>query len=140
MSLSTAIYSELTSDADISGAVGTKVFPSIAPRSASHPYIVYNIISGQHTHHMTGGSGLTKRRLQFDIYATTEASVDSIADDLRELLDFFRGDMGTENLSVRVVMLVDEQSSISEASDGSETHIYKRIMDFEVWHTESVTG
>lgn len=139
MTIETALFSELTGDISVSAKIGDRLYPDIAPRSASKPYVIYTDITSLHVRHMTGGSGLARRRFQFDLYSLTKAEVVGLYDAIREALDNFIGDMGTENLSVRRAMLVDEDSSAETTDDGSESHNHKKTMDFEVWYNESVT-
>lgn len=66
-----AIYSLLTNDATVSGLVGTRVYPGMAPQGCARPFIVYQRVSGEAYPDLDGMTGIVKSRVQVDCYANT---------------------------------------------------------------------
>lgn len=63
------LYSALSNDATVSGYVGTKIYPSVAPKGTAAPYIVYKVVSIIPQNHLTGESDMKNKRVEINIYA-----------------------------------------------------------------------
>lgn len=144
MTISKAVLERLKAVSGVTSKVGSgsnaRIYPSAAPKDAGYPFIVFSIISGEHAHHtgLSGFkvSGLARKRVQLDCIGLSPNAVDQLADSVRLALDGFRGSVG--GMDVRSSMLTDEQSLYDPAQDGSERHNYRHILDFDIWHVESV--
>lgn len=136
MSLANAIYSRLSGYSDLSDLVGARIYPQVAPASAASPYIVFQRISTPREHSSRGPAGLVRPRVQVDCYGATQVDADNVSDAVRHALDGFAGTVG----GVRILhsTLVDEADEIAASIAGSEAHVYRRRMDFLVWHAETI--
>ena len=83
----TAIRDILTSDATLSGIVGSRVFPNTVPAKTSFPFIVYTFINTDITQQKDGVSPLDELALQLDLYAKNYNTNKQAAIRSRELLD-----------------------------------------------------
>ena len=138
MTIESALYSHLSNKASITALVSTRIYPQVAPDTASYPFIVYSVISEGHEHSMSGASGLASVTMQIDAWASTVASRVALSEAIRNALDGFRGDMGTENLSIRSCFLESRSNFFEPKTDGKETPDHRASLDFLIWHFESV--
>lgn len=141
MSIQAAIYEHLIADTTVLGLVSTRVYVDVAPHSAvGLNHITYQVISAQHVHDLGAASGLVRKRIQIDVWATTSITRDSISEAIREAMDGYSGDMGAvgATVDVRDCYLDNEVDGYEVPETKNEFGIFRRTMDFMIWHTESV--
>ena len=138
MTLETAIYSELSTTAEVIAVVGTRIYPQVAPLTVSYPFIVYSVINSIPEHHMGGASALTNVSMQLDVWAVTVAELLDIVEVLRNDLDGFRGDMGTENLDILSCFMETRRTFEEVDPLGKKAPVFRSDMDFSIWHVSSV--
>lgn len=132
MSLKKALKEYLDTKFDV------PITPDVS-RQKTLPYIVYQFIGAEHQRHMLAGAGFTSRLVQFDIYAATALEADTLMETLRENLDNYKGNMGTDNLFIRGAFLESERDDLIDPVDASQTGKHRRTADFTIWHSESVS-
>lgn len=141
MSMRTALHAELADDTTIAGLVGIRIRPGVAGKADALPYIVYNKITDVPAHHMTAAAGLTTTHWQIDCYAGSASAADTLAEAVRDALDGFpAGTMGSgdNTANVRGCRLHGTTDDYIPPAEGQEYGVYRRIMEFEIWHTQSV--
>ncbi len=69
MAIENDIYSVL------SPLVGGRVYPLITPEEPTKPYIVYQVVSNVSQVSLSGPTGLSRRRVQVDVYDLTYAGM-----------------------------------------------------------------
>lgn len=128
----------LLAQTPITTLIGQRLFIHRAPQEGAElPYIVYQRSPEvDHHHHMEAAAGLLQEFYQFDIYSTTAKNTETVAEQLREELDGFRGTMGAEN--VRSIHLEDEDDDQINPTDGSDDSKFRIRQSYRVTHTESV--
>ena len=137
MSVLTAIYAHLAADTDVIALTSTRIYPHEAPSSATLPYITFYQISGPHAHHLTAAAGMTEPRIQIDCWADSALGAETLADKVRLAMDGFRGTMSST--TVRMCHLDDEgMDFFDKAQSAREGGIFRKRLDFLIWHTESV--
>lgn len=77
----------LLSDNDISGQVGTRVYPLKLPQDPTYPAITYQVISDQSERLLSGADRIRRARVQVDVWAETLLTCQSITNFVRTLLD-----------------------------------------------------
>ena len=137
MTIESALYSYLSTKASITALVSTRIYPEVAPDSAAYPFITYNIFGESHDHAMQGATGLTNPTLQLDVWADTIADRVTISEAIRNALDGYTGNMGTENLSIRNCFL-QNRANYTESDGEGKTPAYRSSLDFSIWHVETV--
>lgn len=137
MSIETAFFSYLTSKAAITSLVGTRIYPLLAPDTPTYPHITYTVFGEGHDHSLEGATGLVDLTMQVDVWSKTPATRTLITEALRNALDGFSGDMGTENLSIRSCLLSDRAHFFDRDDEGGGI-FYRTSMDFSIWHVESL--
>ncbi len=134
MTIESAIYNELSTTAEITAVVSTRIYPQVAPESAAYPFITFLVVSEVPEHHMGGAAPLTRVMMQFDVWAETHAERVDIAEVLRNALDGFRGDMGTENLDIQSCFLENRSNFQESDTEGKAAPVFRTSMDFSIWH------
>ena len=83
------LFTYLNADGPLTTLISDRIFPTIAPASASFPRVTIRRIINDHVHHMLGASGLSQALYQIDSWALTSPSVEDVAEALRAPLDGF---------------------------------------------------
>ncbi len=141
MSIRGAIYEHLKVDVGVSVIVGTKVFHINAPPGTALPYITFQQIGGEHKHHTTGISGLTRGSWQVSCFEDNPIDGDALSDAVRLAMDKFNGTMGTAGnaTTVRDVVLTGDLDVVSPPFAANEAVIVNRAMDFDIWVAEATS-
>ncbi len=138
MTIETALYSYLSTKAEVTAAVSTRIFPQVAAEGTIYPFVVYSVISDNPEHDMDGAVGLTSINMQIDVWSETIALRMSIAEIIRNVLDGFRGNMGTENLYIQSCFLDNRANFEERDTEGKADPVYRSSLDFSIWHVETV--
>ena len=142
MSIRGAIYQHLKDDTNgVFAIVGAKIFHINAPPGTALPYITFQQIGGEHLHHTTGISGLTRGSWQVSCFEDNPIDGDALSDAVRLRMDKFNGDMGTGGnlVAVRDVILTGELDVTSPPFAADEAVIVNRAMDFDIWVVETTS-
>lgn len=89
-----AIFKSLGEEATISAVVGSdpaRIFPLIVPQDQALPAMTYQQISGDRDHVLSGPTGFTKNRYQFNCWAATYPEAKRLFEALRIFWDGFSG-------------------------------------------------
>ncbi len=132
MSIATDIRTFLLADATLTTLIGTRLYPLTLPQNPTLPAMTYQWVSGERVHTADGALGLSRPRIQFDAWATTYLVAESVFEALRKRLDAFRGAAGA---SIIQGAFFDSERDLYE----SEPKLYRRSVDFFVWHEEAVS-
>jgi hypothetical protein len=127
-----ALVTRLLADATVAAAVGTRIYPLVAPQGAAMPHIVYQRISGPrvHTHQ---GSDLAHPRFQFACNAATYAAAKALANAVREELD---GTHVTQS-GVRIDRIqTQNELDVFNKSQSQAADTYTTLVDVVVGHGE----
>lgn len=83
--LRTAVFSKATSSNAFNTAIAGKIYFNEAPQDTAFPYAVFSFLPMQ-TNRDTGKK-FYQTIVQFNIYSTTQSSVESLAEKLMDLLE-----------------------------------------------------
>ncbi len=137
MSMKTSLITHLNAQSGLTDLVGSRIRITYAEQDDALPYVVLSQISNVPIHHMTAASTKTQGRFQFDSYGATTLSAESVAEQLRQALDGFRGTMGSD-VSVSTCHLELERDSDSPPIEGAHTGIALIQQDYLIAWTVSV--
>jgi len=119
----------------MSGYVGTRIYPGRAPQKPVMPYIVYHRISTIRSATLdAGNTKVPEVRIQCDVIATTQSEVETVTNQMRLVMDNFRG------VSSGVTVLggsPDDEQDQPEFFEGSDTVFYHSSVDFTITYRES---
>ncbi len=134
MSMAEDLRTFLLQDSTLGGLIGTKIYPIVLPQDPIFPAITYQWISGDRLYSLSGPSGLSGPRIQFDCWAKTYAASEGLFEALRKRLDGYRGQMGSApGHTVQGVFFANEVD-LYEA----EIDVYRRSVDFMIHYEEAI--
>lgn len=85
------LFSLVTTDATISGMIGTRMFPVQLPEATQLPAIRYTVAGGQSGATFDASGGPQRWRVQFDCIGADHPSAEALRNALTDLLDGFFG-------------------------------------------------
>ena len=122
MSIETDINDALKAYAGLTALVGTQIYLGPLPPSVTFPAIRYNWITHQPTHNLKGRDSLARTVFQYDIWATTSASIRDIRAQLIAAI---------ESASAFESILLDVQAEMPE----NDQELRRLSLDYSHWHT-----
>ena len=135
MSASKALRARLVADATMTGLVGSRIYPGRAPQKPTMPYLVYHRISTVRAATLdTGNAKVPEVRMQVDVIAASQSEVETIMNQMRLVMDNFRGT--SAGVTVLGVSVDDEQDQ-PEFYEGSDTVFYHSSLDFSIIYREA---
>lgn len=118
--------------------VADRGFPDVLPQDLkAYPAYTYTVTSDAPEHHLTGMSGLTQARVQFDCYANTRRESNLLAETIRVTIDSNETTMGGE--VVRTCHLENTFRGADQPDDGSDKWRYFTTQDYLVWYVQSTS-
>lgn len=126
----------LAAQAAVSSLVGTRIYPDALPQDATRPALVFTVISSVGEHHLTAAAGIARAIVQIDCYADTRLAANALSEAVRGEMQGYRGAMGSEY--VQCCHLQNRIYDYDTPEHGSDQGLYRVIMEWLIWHTESV--
>lgn len=143
-----ALHTHILSLTGIGDYIGTRLYPSIAPQYDRNapaeqqlPYIIYQRISTPRERHFGGSSALASPRFQFSLYDNDTLRLEELGTLIREAFDTLHHTSigaGDYTAYIQDVVLDDERNGYEPSEHGSELGLYRKDLDFIIWHTDSV--
>jgi hypothetical protein len=117
------IRNRLVADAAVSALVGSRVYPVLAPATATLPLVTWRRSSISRQQTLAGPLGMPTVFLSMDVYAETYEAVRELADTVRKSLD---GWGGTSQDGVRVanVTITNEADGFVTLAGGDVPPVY----------------
>lgn len=125
-----ALRALLIADTDVQAAVAGRVYAMRMPDNPSKPSVVMQVVGSQHLTALSGSSGLASPLVQLDCYAATIAAARDLAEDVRLVLQGYRG------TSAGVVIKGVTEWQDSDLYD-DDISIYLVSCLCRVWHSEA---
>ena len=107
----------LVADPAVAAVVGQRVYPVVAPASASLPFVTWRRTGVQRSQTLSGPMGMGVVVLSVDVYAETYGEARDIADKCRAVLDGY-GTAVENYVSVRNVSLDTESDGVVQLAGG----------------------
>ncbi len=141
MSLKSELYTKLTADATLSALISTRLYPDRADQTTTMPYITYEDVTQETTHHLLGvaGTGFAMVTVQFSIWAENPKSRSDVEAALRIALDgkhkeFFGA------IWINSIRYTNGNDTLEDAEDGSQgSMVFGKFMDFEIKHERAIS-
>ncbi len=135
--LAISIRTYLLTKTAITDLVGQRIYTDILPQSATLPAITMSKISTRHEHQLSDFGGLAHTRLQFECFAATRATANSIAEAIRSCGIITQKGTLT-SVDIRGVRVEDGQRNyVDYPTDGSDEHRYVTTLDLVFDYTET---
>lgn len=126
-----ALARALAADPAVALAVGTRIYPVIAPASAALPFVTWRRSGVQRQQTLGGPMGMPDVLLTVDIYAVTYEAVRDIADRVRSCLDGCGGTLANSVL-VENVSLENEVDGFVQLAGGDVPPVYSVTQTYSV--------
>ena len=138
MTIHQDLYEYLKVHRLVSAQVGTRIFPQMAPTSATKPYITYDQISSDQQHHMDGPSRLCMATFDISVWSDSSEEMNEVAEAVRLALDGFRSDMLPKQSDITGIFLRNESDDFFQAQDGSQVGDFRKGMEYDIWYNRDV--
>lgn len=139
MSLESDIVDRVLADASLTGLISTRVYVEWAPQNTDMPYVTFQVVSTVEDHHTQGSSGLAHSRIQFDVWAETIASRDSVVDALRSEFQSVRGELTVGGTFAYGSGWSGPSNSIVPPDDAGETAYRRAICELMLSYGKTAT-
>lgn len=126
-SIETALYSLLSGTSGITDLVQKRIYPGIAPQTASAPFVVFRMVSDPPIHVMGGDATLYKPRFSVYIHADGYDEVKTIRDVVQTAM---RDTSGTYDTIVIQHIYYEDQNDAYDPA----TNRYYTILDYIIWY------
>lgn len=119
----------------VSALVGTRVYPVLAPATASLPFAVYRRSSIQRQQTLAGPLGLPSVNMEMQIYGTTYETARQVADVFRSVLDGFSGTL--DNVVVQNSSLEQESDDFVQLAGAELPPVYSVTQNYALTWLEN---
>lgn len=130
-----ALRTHILGDATISGLIGTRLYPQMAPHDVTRPFMVYERTATDRLRSHDGPSGLSEAVFAYNLFDTRFSGVKALADALRKRLDGFTGTVS--GVDIRAVFVEDESDVFEAPSDASDRPLRGITMIVRAWYVET---
>ena len=79
MSIETDLYTTLSNDSGVTALISTRIYPNLAPEGVTHPYVTYQVVTGERLSTIAGVDDAKRKRIQINCHADTYASAKDLA-------------------------------------------------------------
>lgn len=126
----------IIADPAVAMILGQRVWPVLAPASASLPFATWRRTGVTRTQGLSGPIGASTVQLAVDVYATTYEEVREAADAIRSSLDGWGGAV-SEYVSVRNVSLDSESDGFVQLAGGDLPPVYQVTQSYSILWQET---
>ena len=129
MEIGKAIYNILSNNVSINGAVGTRIFPNVAPQTTIFPFIIYDVTGVEPNDTKDGPSTLDTNIVMISCYSETYLQASDLAQKIRIAMDRINeGTYGGEQIQSSQFQSYND---IFDDTSG-DAGIYRKALDFEI--------
>jgi hypothetical protein len=125
----------LVGNTAVATLVGTRVFPVIAPATATLPFVVWRRTGIQREQTLGNPMGMPRVTLEYQIYGVTYDQTREVADAMRGVLDGYGGQ--SENTVVDQVSLENESDDFVSLGGAEMPPAYQITQTYDIRWQES---
>jgi hypothetical protein len=118
-----------------SSVVSARIYPIMAPASATMPFVTYRRAGIRRQQTLTGPMGVPQVTVELDVYAATYEAARDVADRCRLVLDGYGGTF--DNTEVKHVSLENEQDDFVTLAGADMPPVYSVKQTYDVWWQET---
>ena len=126
----------IAADPAVAALLGERIWPVIAPQSASLPFATWRRTGVQRSQTLSGPMGMATVLLAVDVFSTTYEEARDIADRVRSVLDGWGGAV-SEYVSVRNVSLDTESDGFVQLAGGDLPPVYQVTQTYSILWQET---
>ena len=124
----------LVTDAAFALFVGSRIYPVLAPASASLPYVTWRRSAIDREQTLGQPMGMPRVSVEYSIYGTTYEEARRVADAMRGVLDGYGGT--SDNTEVKQTSLEDESDDFVQLAGADLPPVYQVTQRYDVWWNE----
>ena len=124
------LRSALIANPAVAALAGTRIYPIIAPASASLPFITWRRSGIKREQTLSGPMGTPTVTVDFTMYGTTYEEVRDMADKARRVLDGYGGT--SDNTTVNQAALVNESDGFETLAGADLPIVYQVTQTYDV--------
>lgn len=125
----------LVATTSVTSMVGTRIYPLLAPKTASLPFITWRRAGITRQHNLSGPMGVPDVSVEMQTFAATYEDAREVADRVRLVLDGYGGTVN--NVEVKHVSLENESDDFVQLAGGDLPPVYQVTQTFNVLWQES---
>lgn len=125
----------MVADSTLTAAIGTRIYPVIAPASATLPFVTWRRAGIQRSQTLGLPVGVPRLSVEYSIYAVTYETAREVADRMRAVLDGYGGTV--DNVTVKQVSLEQESDDFVSLAGTEMPPAFQITMVFDVWWQET---
>jgi hypothetical protein len=114
--------------------IGQRVYPVLAPSSATLPLVTWRRAGVQREQTLASPAGMPRVTIEFSIYGTTYEEARLAADAVRSVLDGYGG--SANNTDVRQTSLEDESDDFVTLTGSDLPPVYQITQRYDCWWSE----
>lgn len=129
------LRSALIANATFAGLAGTRVYPVIAPASASLPFVTWRRVAIRRQQTLGAPMGMPITSIEYSIYGATYEQARDVADAMRAVLDGYGGT--SNNTEVRQTSLEQESDDFVTLAGADLPPAYQITQQYDTFWIES---
>lgn len=129
------LRSALIANATVSGLIGTRIYPVLAPAVAQLPLVTWRRSGIARSQTLGAPMGVPQVSVEYSIFAATYETAREIADAMRVTLDGYGGTV--DNTTVRQTSLENESDEFVQLQGSDLPAVYQITQSYDVWWQES---
>lgn len=126
----TVLRTALLGNTDVATFIGTRVFPLLAPATASLPLVTWRRVGIARNQTLSAPIGVPTVSLEYTIYGVTYEQARKIADAMRRVLDGFAG--VSDNTTVSNVSLENEVDDFVTLEGADLPPVYSVTQTYDI--------
>ena len=129
------LRSALIANATVTGLVGSRIYPVLAPASASLPFVTWRRSGIEREQTLGNPMGVPRVTVEFSIFGTTYNQARELADAMRLVLDGYGGT--ADNTQVRQTALENEVDDFVSLQGADLPPVYQITQTYDCWWQET---
>lgn len=129
------LRSALLENATVTGLAGSRVYPVLAPASASLPFVTWRRAGIEREQTLGVPMGVPRVTVEFSIFGTTYNQARELADAMRLVLDGYGGT--ADNTQVRQTALENEVDDFVNLQGADLPPVYQITQTYDCWWQET---
>lgn len=130
-----ALRTALVGSTAVTTLVGTRIYPVLAPASASLPFVTWRRTGIQREQTLANPMGMPRVTLEYQVYGVTYDQTREVADAMRVVLDGYGGQ--SENTVVDQVSLENESDDFVSLGGAEMPPAYQITQTYDIRWQES---
>lgn len=129
------LRSALIAQTAVTTIIGSRIYPVLAPASASLPLVTWRRSGIQREQTLGAPMGVPRVTVEYSIYGQTYEQAREVADAMRVVLDGYGGT--ADNTTVRQTSLEDESDDFVTLAGADMPPVYQVTQRYDVWWQET---